>query len=76
MALAKPLLAVRQEGFDFIVSELKQREDEQYPAIRKLRSALRNQRDSLPTVYAIAAARASGQKPEMTADGRMLIHIG
>ena len=47
LALAGPPLAVRQELFDFIVSELKQREDERYPAIRKLRKALRNQRDQL-----------------------------
>ena len=47
MALAGPPLSVRQKLFDFIVSELKQREDERYPAIRKLRKALRNQRDQL-----------------------------
>ena len=47
MALAGPPLAVRQELFDFTVSELQQREDEQYPAIRKLRKALRNQRGQL-----------------------------
>ncbi|MEO0516034.1 MAG: hypothetical protein AAF171_01900 [Cyanobacteria bacterium P01_A01_bin.116] len=47
LALAGPPLAVRQELFDFIVSELKQREDERYPAIRKLRKALLNQRDQL-----------------------------
>ena len=47
MILAGPPLAVRQELFDFIVSELQQREDERYPAIRKLRKALRNQRDQL-----------------------------
>jgi hypothetical protein len=47
LALAGPSLAVRQELFDFIVHELKQREDEQYPAIRKLRKALHNQRDQL-----------------------------
>ncbi|MEM9091209.1 MAG: hypothetical protein AAGC93_21010 [Cyanobacteria bacterium P01_F01_bin.53] len=47
MALAGPPLTVRQELFDFIVSDLKQREDEQYPAIRKLRKALHNQRDQL-----------------------------
>jgi len=47
MALAGPVLAVRQELFDFVVSELQQREDERYPAIRKLRKALRNQRDQL-----------------------------
>ncbi|MGB7250220.1 MAG: hypothetical protein WBC73_14880 [Phormidesmis sp.] len=46
-ALAGPPLAVRQELFDFIMSELKQREEERYPAIRKLRKALRNQRDQL-----------------------------
>jgi len=47
LALAGPPLAVRQELFDFIVSELKQREDERYPTIRKLRKALLNQRDQL-----------------------------
>ena len=47
LALAGPPLAVRQELFDFIVRELQQREDECYPAIRKLRKALRNQRDQL-----------------------------
>ena len=47
LALAGPSLAVRQELFDFIVSELKQREDERYPSIRKLRKALHNQRDQL-----------------------------
>ena len=46
-ALAGPRLAVRQELFDFIVCELQQREDKQYPAIRKLRKALHNQRDQL-----------------------------
>ena len=47
LQLARPPLAVRQDLFDFIVSELQQREDERYPAIRKLRKALRNQRDQL-----------------------------
>jgi len=47
LALAGPPLAVRHELFDFIVSELQQREDERYPAIRKLRKALHNQRDQL-----------------------------
>ncbi|PZO45448.1 MAG: hypothetical protein DCF15_21535 [Phormidesmis priestleyi] len=47
LSLAGPPLAVRQELFDFIVSELQQREDEQYPTIRKLRKALLNQRDQL-----------------------------
>jgi len=53
MALAGLPLAVRQELFDFIVSELRQREDEQYPAIRKLRKALRNQRvgEAIPAEY-------------------------
>ncbi|MEM9090982.1 MAG: hypothetical protein AAGC93_19840 [Cyanobacteria bacterium P01_F01_bin.53] len=47
LALAGPSLGVRHELFDFIVSELKQREDDRYPAIRKLRKALLNQRDQL-----------------------------
>jgi hypothetical protein len=47
MALAGPDLAVRQELFDFIEIELKQRAGKQYPSIRKLRKALHNQRDQL-----------------------------
>ena len=47
LALAGPDLAVRQELFDFIESELKQRAGKQYPSIRKLRTALHNQRDQL-----------------------------
>ena len=47
LALAGPSLAVRQELYDFIEAELKQREDERCPAIRKLRRALHNQRDQL-----------------------------
>ena len=57
LALAGAPLAVRQELFDFIVSELKQREDERYPAIRKLRKALRNQRvgEAIPAEYQLLA---------------------
>ena len=47
MSLAGPALAVRQELYDFIVSELKQRAGKQYQSIRKLRKALHNQRDQL-----------------------------
>ena len=47
LALAGPDLAVRQELFDFIEAELKQRVGKQYPTIRKLRTALHNQRDQL-----------------------------
>ena len=47
MALAGPALSVRQELFDFIEVELKQRAGKQYPTIRKLRKALHNQRDQL-----------------------------
>ena len=47
MTLAGPALAVRQELYDFIVSELKQRAGKSYPSIRKLRTALHNQRDQL-----------------------------
>ena len=67
MALAGPALAVRRELFDFIVSELKQREDERYPAIRKLRKALRNQRDQL-----LAFAHVVDQKLADIADGFQL----
>ncbi|MEO0648159.1 MAG: hypothetical protein AAFZ17_18760 [Cyanobacteria bacterium J06650_10] len=47
MTLAGPELAVRQELYDFVVSELKQRAGKSYPGIRKLRTALYNQRDQL-----------------------------
>ncbi|MEL7143758.1 MAG: hypothetical protein AAGL08_16245, partial [Cyanobacteria bacterium J06573_11] len=47
MTLAGPALIVRQELYDFIVSELKQRAGKSYPSIRKLRTALHNQRDQL-----------------------------
>ena len=47
LALAGPDLAVRQELFDFIEIELQQRAGKQYPSIRKLRTALHNQRDQL-----------------------------
>ena len=47
MTLVGPALAVRQELYDFIVSELKQRAGKSYPSIRKLRTALHNQRDQL-----------------------------
>ncbi|MGC1217746.1 MAG: hypothetical protein WA883_09750 [Phormidesmis sp.] len=64
LALAGPPLAVRQDLFDFIVSELQQREDERYPSIRKLRKALRNQRDQL-----LAFAGVLDQKLVDIADG-------
>ncbi|MFK8186660.1 MAG: hypothetical protein AB8B99_25065 [Phormidesmis sp.] len=47
MPLAGPALAVRQELYDFIVAELKQRAGKSYPSTRKLRTALHNQRDQL-----------------------------
>ena len=47
MSLAGLALAVRQELYDFIVAELKQRAGKSYPGIRKLRTALHNQRDQL-----------------------------
>ncbi|MEO0516269.1 MAG: hypothetical protein AAF171_03100 [Cyanobacteria bacterium P01_A01_bin.116] len=47
LTLAGPDLAERQELFDFIEAELKQRAGKQYPTIRKLRKALHNQREQL-----------------------------
>ena len=44
LTLAGPSLAVRQELFEFIKTELQQREGKQYPTLRKLRKALHNQR--------------------------------
>ena len=60
MALAGPSLAVRRELFDFIVTELQQREDERYPAIRKLRKALRNQRDQLLAFAGVLDQKLAG----------------
>jgi len=47
LELAGPPLAVRQELFDFIVAELKQRECKEHLKIRTLGKALHNQRDQL-----------------------------
>ncbi|MGB3298387.1 MAG: hypothetical protein WBA76_08965 [Phormidesmis sp.] len=47
LMLAGPELSVRQELFDFITTELKQRGGKSYPTIRKLATALHNQRDQL-----------------------------
>ena len=47
LSLAGPSLAGRQELFDFIATELQQREGKYYPTIRKLRKALQNQRKQL-----------------------------
>lgn len=47
LILAGPTLSVRQELFDFIETELKQRGGKSYPTIHKLAKALHNQRDQL-----------------------------
>lgn len=47
LELARPLLAVRQELFGFIVAELKQRECKAHPQIHTLRKSLHHQRDEL-----------------------------
>jgi hypothetical protein len=47
LALAGPVLATRQELFDFVVAMLAQREAEDVRRIRPLRVALQNQRDDL-----------------------------
>ena len=47
LTLAGPDLAERQELFDFIEAELKQRAVKQYPTIRKLRKALHIHREQL-----------------------------
>jgi len=46
LALAGPVLATRQELFDFVVEELARREPEDARRIRPVRVALRNQRDT------------------------------
>lgn len=45
--LAGPSLDIRQELYDFIVTELQKLECKKHPAIRTLRKALRKQRDNL-----------------------------
>jgi len=47
LALAGPVLATRQELFDFVVEELAAREPEDTRRIRPVRVALQNQRDDL-----------------------------
>ncbi len=47
LELAGPLLAVRQELFDFIVAELKQRECKAHPQIQTLRKSLHHQREQV-----------------------------
>ena len=47
LMLAGPELSIRQELFNFIVREVKQRGGQSYPTIRKLATALHNQRDQL-----------------------------
>jgi hypothetical protein len=47
LELAGPLLAVRQDLFDFIVAELKQRECKAHPQIQTLRKSLHHQRDQV-----------------------------
>jgi len=47
LALAGPVLATRQELFDFVVEELARREPEDARRIRPVRVALQNQRDTL-----------------------------
>lgn len=47
LELAGPLLAVRQELFDFIVTELQQRECKAHPQLQTLRKSLHHQRDQV-----------------------------
>jgi len=58
MDLAGPPLSVRQELFDFIVSELQQREDKQYSAIRKLRKGNFSKSAVSPRAIAWALGKA------------------
>ena len=47
LELAGPLLAVRQDLFDFIVAQLQQRECKAHPRIQTLRKSLHHQRDQV-----------------------------
>ncbi|BDM83815.1 hypothetical protein [Acaryochloris marina] len=58
LKLAGPTLSVRQELFDFIKEELQQRNDGEFPMLRKLLKALHNQRDQL-----LAFSGVLDQKP-------------
>jgi hypothetical protein len=53
LALAGPALEQRRSLFDFIVTELRQREELDLPRIRPVRRALENQRDDLLSFAAI-----------------------
>ena len=79
LALAGPDLTVRQELFDFIEAELKQREGKPYPTIRKLRKALHNQRNQLLAFAGVldqklAAIAASFELPLQSVREVCLLH--
>ena len=79
LALAGSDLAERQELFDFIEAELKQRAGKQYPSIRKLRKALHNQRDQLLAFAGVldqklAAIAASFELPLQAVRDVCLLH--
>jgi hypothetical protein len=48
LSLAEPDLPTRQDLFDFIVAQLRQREPEDLTLIGTMRVALQNQRNDLP----------------------------
>ena len=60
LALAGPALAGRQERFDFIIAELRQREHLDSPRIRPVRRALEKQRDDLLAFAGILDAKLAG----------------
>ena len=79
MALVGPDLAVRQELFDFIETELQQRAGKPYLTIRKLRKALHNQRDQLLASAGVldqklAAIAASFELPLQAVRDVCLLH--
>jgi hypothetical protein len=78
LALAGPVLATRQMLFDFIVTELAQREPEDERRIRPVRLALQNQRDDLLAFAGVldgkltAIARAHGLSDSLVREACML----
>jgi hypothetical protein len=78
LALAGPVLATRQTLFDFIVTELAQREPEDERRIRPVRLALQNQRDDLLAFAGVldgkltAIARAHGHSDTLVREACIL----
>jgi hypothetical protein len=63
LELAEPLLAVRQDLFDFIVAELKQRECKAHPQLQTLRKSLHHQREQVLAFAGLQGTQTCRDKP-------------